>query len=109
MAYGKRFDEALLFASEVHRQDTRKGSEIPYITHLLAVASIVGTFGGTEDQVIAGLLHDAVEDCVETIPDIADQIRERFGADVLAIMLACSDTVEFPKPDWKTRKETYLA
>lgn len=109
MAYGKRFDEAFLFASEVHRKDTRKGGDIPYITHLMAVASIVGTYGGTEDQVIGGLLHDAVEDCVEKIPDIAEQIRERFGDDVLAIVLACSDTVVHPKPDWKTRKETYLA
>ncbi len=109
MAYGKRFDDAFLFASEVHRLDTRKGSSIPYITHLMAVASIVGTYGGTEDQAIGGLLHDAVEDCVETIPDIAEQIREKFGADVLAIVLACSDTVVHPKPDWKTRKENYLA
>lgn len=108
MAYGPRFDEAFVFASEVHRQDTRKGSSIPYITHLMAVASIVGTFGGTEDQVIGALLHDAIEDCVETIPDIAEQIGAKFGPDVLAIVDACSDTVVFPKPDWKTRKETYL-
>lgn len=109
MAYSTRFDEALVFASEIHRQQTRKGNGVPYITHLLAVASIVGTYGGSETQVIGGLLHDAIEDCVREIPDIAAQIQSRFGGEVLAIVQACSDTEEDPKPPWRARKEAYLA
>ncbi len=59
---GKKFKEALVFASELHAEQTRKGTEIPYITHLLAVASIICECGGTEVEVIAGLLHDSIED-----------------------------------------------
>ncbi len=109
MAYSTKFDEALVFASEIHRHQTRKGNGVPYITHLLAVASIVGTYGGSETQVIGGLLHDAIEDCVREIPDIAAQIHGRFGGEVLAIVQACSDTEEDPKPPWRARKEAYLA
>ena len=62
MGYGKRFDEAVVYASDLHREQVRKGTGIPYINHLIGVAAIVGEAGGTEDQVIAALLHDAVED-----------------------------------------------
>ena len=106
--YTVRFDEALVFASEIHRSQFRKGSGVPYITHLLSVAALVGEFGGTESQVIGALLHDAIEDCVQTTPDIAEQIRSRFGEDVHGIVVACSDTVIYPKPPWRERKETYL-
>lgn len=109
MAYSTKFDDALVFASEIHRHQTRKGNGVPYITHLLAVASIVGTWGGSETQVIGGLLHDAIEDCVRDIPDIARQIQSRFGDEVLALVQACSDTEEDPKPPWRARKEAYLA
>src|SRR3712207_4154855 len=62
MPYTKRFEDALLYAPRLHRDQTRKGTGIPYVTHLLAVAAIVGENGGTEDEVISALLHDAVED-----------------------------------------------
>ena len=62
MPYGEKFEDALLYASRVHRDQVRKGTSTPYITHLLAVASIVGENGGTEDEVVAALLHDAPED-----------------------------------------------
>lgn len=62
MIYGEKFEEALTYAARLHRTQMRKGTNVPYVTHLLAVAAIVGENGGTEDEVIAALLHDAVED-----------------------------------------------
>lgn len=109
MAYSERFDEALAFAARIHRDQVRKGSNVPYVTHLLAVASIVGEAGGTEDQVIAGLLHDAIEDCIGEIPDIRKQIADRFGDAVLEIVEGCTDADTVPKPPWRERKEAYLA
>src|SRR3954468_2455677 len=102
MPYSKRFEDALVYAAHVHADQFRKGTSIPYVTHLLAVAAIVGEHGGSEDQVIAALLHDAPEDQGgET--RLAD-IRERFGATVADIVHACSDTFETPKPPWRERK-----
>ena len=105
---GARFDEALLYAATAHRHQSRKGTAVPYLSHLLGVASIVLTYGGSEEQAIAGLLHDTVEDCgVSHEPVIA----ELFGDDVLRMVLACTDArVEAgrPKADWRTRKEAYL-
>ncbi len=109
MPYTTRFDDALVFASDLHRHQTRKGTDIPYVTHLLAVAALVGTHGGTEDQVIGGLLHDAIEDCIAHVPDVRARIDERFGPDVLAIVEACTDADTDPKPPWRARKEAYLA
>jgi (p)ppGpp synthase/HD superfamily hydrolase len=108
MTYTIRFDRALTFASEIHRHQRRKGSDVPYITHLLATASLVGTHGGTEDQVIGGLLHDAIEDCITTVPDIRAQISDRFGAPVLEIVEACTDADTDPKPPWHERKTRYI-
>ncbi|MGH3089913.1 MAG: HD domain-containing protein [Rubrobacteraceae bacterium] len=105
MAYTERFEEALAHAARLHRKQTRKGSETPYINHLLAVAAIVGENGGTEDEVIAALLHDAIEDTGETKESLAD----RFGADVTEIVEGCSDADAIPKPPWRARKETYIA
>ena len=107
--YSERFDEALRCASQWHRAQKRKGKSTPYINHLMAVAALVGSNGGTEDQVIGALLHDAIEDCVGEIPDIVDQIRERFGEEVLAIVDGCTDAYEDPKPKWEPRKKAYLA
>ena len=106
MAYSKRFDDALLYAADVHRDQVRKGSGIPYVTHLLGVASIVGESGGSEDEVIAGLLHDAPEDHggVERLQDI----RERFGDPVAEIVAGCTDTYEEDKPEWWGRKRAYI-
>ena len=109
MTYTERFDEALTWASELHRQQTRNGKDdVPYITHLLGVASLVGANGGDEDQVIAALLHDAIEDCVGDVPDIVDQIEDRFGARVLQIVDGCTDAYEDPKPPSMERKKYYL-
>ena len=107
MEYGSKFEEALVFATRLHSDQFRKGTTIPYITHLLGVASLVGEAGGTEAEVIAGLLHDAVED--QGGPPTLDQIRELFGDDVAEIVIGCSDTDEVPKPPWKQRKEAYIA
>ena len=107
MPYGAKFDSALLYASRLHRDQVRKGTSVPYITHLLAVASIVGENVGTEDEVVAALLHDAPEDQggEATLKDI----RARFGDEVAEIVDGCTDTYEDPKPPWRERKERYLA
>jgi len=102
----ERFDEALTYASELHHTQTRKGGDIPYIGHLLSVASLIIEGGGTETQAIAGLLHDAVED-QGGAPVLAD-IREKFGDDVATIVAECSDTDVVPKPPWKKRKQDYI-
>ena len=102
-----RFDQAVVYAHHLHQKQVRKGSETPYIGHLLAVASLVIEDGGDEEQVIAALLHDAVEDQggKETLEDI----RQRFGEHVAEIVDYCSDAYGFPKPPWKARKEQYLS
>jgi (p)ppGpp synthase/HD superfamily hydrolase len=107
--YSERFEEALVWAARLHREQTRKGKDVPYIHHLMAVASLVGSHGGDEDQVIAGLLHDAIEDCVGEVPDVAEQIGERFGERVREIVEGCTDAATDPKPPWRERKEAYLA
>ncbi|MGJ4733669.1 HD domain-containing protein [Leptospira levettii] len=103
---GKKFNEALVFASELHAEQRRKGTEIPYITHLLAVASIIGECGGTEVEVIAGLLHDSIED--QGGQKTFEIIKQKFGIGVAEIVLECSDTDIVPKPPWKERKTAYL-
>ena len=107
--FDERLDEAVRFAHEVHRAQVRKGTDIPYITHVLAVASLVGEHGGTQAQVMGALLHDAIEDGVEHMPDVAAQIEARFGAEVLAIVEACTDARVVPKPPWEARKRAYIA
>jgi (p)ppGpp synthase/HD superfamily hydrolase len=107
MPYGEKFEHALLYASRLHRDQVRKGTSTPYITHLMAVASIVGENGGTEDEVVAALLHDAPEDQGGE-PTLRD-IRVRFGPEVAEIVDGCTDTYEDPKPPWRERKERYLA
>ena len=106
---GGRFDEALAFAAEMHREQARKGIPVPYLSHLLGVASLVLEYGGDEDQAIAALLHDTLEDCGT---EHAPAIGERFGPAVLALVRACSDD-EVPagteKRPWRVRKEGYLA
>lgn len=104
MTYGERFEEALIHTARLHREQTRKGTGIPYVTHLLAVAAIVGENGGTEDEVVAALLHDAVEDTPETERSLA----ARYGPAVAGIVAACSDTDVAPKPPWRQRKEAYV-
>ena len=102
----ERFDDALTFASGLHRTQTRKGGDIPYLGHLLSVASLIIEGGGTETQAIAGLLHDAVED--QGGAPVLAAIREKFGDDVATIVAECSDTDVVPKPPWKKRKQDYI-
>lgn len=106
MILGRRFTDALSLAAELHASQCRKSSGVPYISHVLAVASLVIEFGGDEDEAIAALLHDAAEDCGGE-PTLA-RIRREFGANVAAIVLGCSDTTTYPKPPWRARKEAYL-
>ena len=107
MSYSSRFDEAVAFASSLHREQVRKGTKVPYVTHLLAVASLVGEQTDDEEVVIAALLHDAVEDQggAETRADIA----RKFGERVAELVDACTDADVVPKPPWKGRKEAYIA
>ena len=107
MSYGQKFEEALLYASRLHRDQTRKGTDTPYVTHLLAVTAIVGENGGTEDEVVAALLHDSPED--RGGKERLQEIRERFGDRVAEIVDGCTDTYEDPKPEWRPRKEAYIA
>ena len=102
-----RFEEALIFAARLHATQIRKGTTIPYLAHLLAVASLVITHGGDEDEAIAGLLHDAVED--QGGRPTLEQIRARFGERVATVVESCTDTDVVPKPPWRARKERYLA
>jgi (p)ppGpp synthase/HD superfamily hydrolase len=106
MPYGEKFEEALICACRLHKDQVRKGTSTPYITHLLAVASIVGENGGTEEEVVAALLHDAPED--QGGEDTLRDIRARFGDEVAEIVDGCTDTYEDPKPPWRERKERYL-
>ena len=103
----ERFDEAFHYAHRLHRTQTRKGTPIPYISHLMTVAALVVEHGGNEDQAIASLLHDAAEDQggAETLA----HIRNTFGDSVAAIVSDCTDAWTEPKPDWRPRKEAYLA
>jgi (p)ppGpp synthase/HD superfamily hydrolase len=102
-----RFEEALIYANQLHLRQVRKGSAVPYVAHLLGVCSLVMEFGGDEDQAIAALLHDAIED--QGGDATRQEIRKRFGERVTTIVDGCSDTDQTPKPAWKQRKEAYLA
>jgi (p)ppGpp synthase/HD superfamily hydrolase len=102
-----RFDEALSWASALHRTQERKGTGIPYVSHLLAVASLALEAGATEDEAIAALLHDAVED--QGGAATLAEIQRRFGGRVADIVAGCTDTDVHPKPPWRPRKEAYLA
>ncbi len=102
-----RFEAALSFAAALHRAQLRKASSIPYVAHLLAVASLVIEHGGGEDEAIAALLHDAIED--QGGPAMGEEIRRRFGDRVAEIVIDCSDASATPKPPWRERKESHLA
>jgi (p)ppGpp synthase/HD superfamily hydrolase len=103
---GPRFLRAFNFAVEKHDGQTRKASTIPYIAHLMGVASTVLEFGGDEDLAIAALLHDVVEDCGGA--PMLKEVRRRFGPRVAKIVDGCTDSDTYPKPPWGERKETYI-
>lgn len=104
---GGRFTQAFLFVAQKHTGQTRKQTEIPYIAHLMSVASLVLEAGGDEDQAIAALLHDVVEDCGGK--PMLEEVRRMFGPRVAHIVEGCSDADTDPKPPWRERKEQYLA
>ena len=97
-------EEAFNIASHGHRDCVRKGTSIPYISHLLAVSALVIEHGGTEVQAAAALLHDVLEDT--EIDEF--MLRALIDRPVVDIVVACSDTQKFPKPPWRERKEKYL-
>jgi len=103
---GPRFLRAFLFAAEKHSGQARKASTIPYIAHLMGVASLVLEAGGDEDLAIAALLHDVVEDCGGA--PMLKEVRRRFGQRVAKVVEGCTDADTYPKPPWQERKENYL-
>ncbi|MEO1004225.1 MAG: HD domain-containing protein [Cyanobacteria bacterium J06638_7] len=108
-AHSPRYSEALQWAAELHRCQRRKGKQVPYISHLIAVSALVWEDGGDEDEAIAALLHDAIEDCGVS----RGEISARFGERVGRIVNDCTDTVGpvsagGEKEDWLVRKLRYL-
>lgn len=102
-----RFSEAFALANQLHAHQCRKQTTIPYISHLMSVSALVLEMGGNEDEAIAALLHDAVEDQggLETLA----LIQDRFGEIVAELVRLCSDCVVSPKPPWQERKDQHLA
>ncbi|AFZ67244.1 HD domain-containing protein [Deinococcus peraridilitoris] len=115
MPLSARFESALGYAAQLHAPQKRKGADIPYVAHLLAVTSIALEFGADEDEAIAALLHDAIEDGPEntrrTPADIKADILYRYGSKVLAVVQGCTDAEPLPgqkKPAWQDRKQAYI-
>ncbi len=102
----QRFDDAFNFAHRLHRAQSRKGTPIPYISHLMTVSALVIEHGGDEDQAIAGLLHDAAED--QGGEATLAEIRAAFGDKVAVIVSDCTDAWVEPKPPWRERKQAYI-
>ena len=107
MTLSDRYQQAFRYAADLHAGQERKGNGVPYLAHLMSVSALVLEHGGTEDQAIAALLHDAAED-QGGVPTL-EEIRRRFGDVVADIVAACSDSMVQPKPPWRGRKEAYLA
>ena len=110
---GPRFSEALTFAATIHDGQRRKGTGIPYIAHVLGVASLALEYGADEAEAIGALLHDAIEDAPDALgADKANAVRGwirlKFGQHVLDIVEGCTDTDVDPKPPWRARKEQYV-
>ncbi len=103
---GPRLQRAFRYAAEKHAGQTRKQSAVPYLSHLMAVASLVLEAGGDEDMAIAALLHDVVEDC-GGMPRLRD-VRKQFGPRVAKMVEGCTDSFGEPKPEWMERKKNYL-
>ena len=103
----ERYADALKLAWRLHDGQVRKGTTIPYVSHLIAVSSIALEHGANEDEAIAALLHDAVEDAGGK-PTL-EIIRSPFGPGVADIVDGCTDAYVEPKPAWRPRKEAYLA
>ncbi len=102
----ERFVDALQYAARLHARQTRKGTGVPYVSHLMAVAALVLEHGGGEDDAIAALLHDAVED--QGGRPTLERIRQQFGETVAHLVEGCTDADTLPKPPWAERKQRYL-
>jgi (p)ppGpp synthase/HD superfamily hydrolase len=103
---GERFTDALGYAADLHVNQRRKGPDgSPYVGHLLATCALVLEVGGDEDQAIAALLHDALED--QGHQTSYAELERRYGTRVADLVRACSDTESTPKPPWLMRKEAY--
>ncbi len=109
MALTPRFEDALVFAARLHGGDVRKGTTIPYVSHVLGVASLALEHGANEDEAIGALLHDTVEDAKGDAESVRTEIRRRFGTAVLDIVDGCTDARTKPKPPFRERKERYIA
>jgi (p)ppGpp synthase/HD superfamily hydrolase len=103
---GPRFLKAFVFAADKHKRQTRKASSIPYIAHLMGVASLVLEAGGDQDLAMAALLHDVVEDCGGA--PMLKEVRRRFGSRVAKVVDGCTDADAYPKPPWLERKQKYV-
>jgi (p)ppGpp synthase/HD superfamily hydrolase len=104
---GPRFEKALSYAVQTHASQKKKASDTPYLAHLMTVTALVLEDGGSEDEAIAALLHDAVED--QGGRPRLDDIRVRFGETVARIVEGCTDSFETPKAPWAERKRAYVA
>ena len=102
----ERFEQALVYATRLHATQIRKATGVPYITHLLSVTALVLEDGGNEDEAIAALLHDAVED--QGGKATRAEIYRLFGEQVVAIVDGCTEFDSLPKPPWRDRKQRYL-
>ena len=102
----KTLDYAFSYAHEVHAQQVRNGTSVPYLGHLMGVSSIVLDDGGSEDEAVAALLHDAAEDHGGRVR--LEDIRSRFGDVVARIVEDCTDSWDTPKPPWLVRKQAYI-
>jgi (p)ppGpp synthase/HD superfamily hydrolase len=103
---GSRLQRAFRYAAEKHAGQTRKQTAVPYLSHLMAVASLILEAGGDEEMAIAALLHDVVEDC-GGMPTLRE-VRKLFGRRVANIVEGCSDSFGEPKREWVERKKDYL-
>ena len=103
---GPRLLRAFRYAAEKHAGQTRKQTAVPYLSHLMAVASLVLEAGGDEDMAIAAFLHDGVEDC-GGLPRLRE-VRKQFGPRVAKMVEGCTDSFGEPKPEWVERKKSYL-
>jgi (p)ppGpp synthase/HD superfamily hydrolase len=107
MKLSKKFQEALVYATQAHSDQTRKKTGIPYIAHILGMTAIAMEYGANETEAIGALLHDTVEDCGGA--ERLRNIQKRFGDNVANIVEGCTDADQVPKPPWRERKESYIA
>src|SRR6476661_2580194 len=107
MKLAEKFDEALIYATRAHANQTRKKTGIPFVAHIIGVTAIAMEYGANETEAIGALLHDAVEDCggAKRLRDI----ERKFGKAVAKIVDGCTDTDQTPKPPWLMRKKAYIA